>query len=148
MMLCECGRPAENKDTGECATCGAARRKAERMHSREKKLRTPIAKASKKAKSSSSEYSKLKAKFIIDKVCPIYPFLKVVDIHHMKGRSGFADQWARDNGITLQMDVRFWLAVSRKGHMKIELQPQWAKNNHYSLSRTEIIEEQNPKQTT
>jgi hypothetical protein len=70
------------------------------------------------------EYTKLKKEFIKGKVCPIYPHLKVVDIHHKLGR----------NGVLLN-DTRYWLAVSRKGHMKIELNPKWAKEQGYSLSR-------------
>lgn len=41
-MYCLCGNISENRDTGECASCGAARRKAERMQVKEKKPKEAI----------------------------------------------------------------------------------------------------------
>ena len=63
------------------------------------------------------------------------------DIHHKKGRSinSYADQWAKENDIPLFIDPRFFLAVSRVGHKKIETHPKWAKANGYSLSRLDTI---------
>ena len=86
--------------------------------------RKPIRKVSKDMSKKLSEYSRFKKEFIKDKTCPIYPHLKVTDIHHKAGRAG-----------SFLLDTNFWLAVSRKGHMKIELNPIWAKENGYSLPR-------------
>lgn len=71
-----------------------------------------------------AEYAKLKKEFIQDKTCPIYPHLPVTDIHHKKGREG-----------KLLLDTKFWLAVSRKAHIKITNNPKWAVENGYSLLR-------------
>ena len=60
---------------------------------------------------------------------------KATDIHHKMGRIGYADEWARQENIPLLLDVRFWLAVSRKGHQMIEENPEWAKENNYSIDR-------------
>lgn len=51
-------------------------------------------------------------------------------VHHKKGRIG-----------SLLLDQRYWLAVSDEGHREIELNPDWAKEMGYSLSRlkTETI---------
>lgn len=67
-------------------------------------------------------------------ICPITGE-NTTDIHHKKGRIGFADDWARENKITLFLDKRFWLAVSRNGHRQIEENPIWAKEKGYSLNR-------------
>lgn len=121
---CTCGKVSENKDTGECASCGSARRKAERSAQKPVKVYR-IAKVSKKRVKIDSEYHREKAKFLAGKMCPIYANLKAEDIHHMKGRIGL-----------LLMDKRYWLAVSRKAHVKIELNPKWAREQGYSLPRS------------
>lgn len=128
-MTCPCGNPSENLTTGLCASCGSAERKAERMASTVKSPKR-IPKMSNHMRLTLKEYSRLKKEFIKDKICPVFPHLKVVDIHHMKGKEG-----------SLFLDTRYWLAVSLNGHILIELNPRWAKENGYSLSRGEIISE-------
>jgi len=87
-MYCHCGNIVENKDTGECASCGNARRKADRMKVKEKK---PIRKVSIKLQGKLKEYS-VKRKKHLKK----HPFcqikligceIKAVDIHHTKPRA-------------------------------------------------------------
>jgi hypothetical protein len=58
-----------------------------------------------------------------NKLCPITGE-KTTEVHHKKGRVG-----------SLFLDETFWLAVSRKGHQMIEENPEWAKENGYSLNR-------------
>lgn len=70
------------------------------------------------------------------------------DIHHQMGRIGFADKWARDHDISLLIDARFFLAVSRPDHRWIEAHPLEAKKLGYSLSRLANYEEQTEKQGT
>lgn len=72
-----------------------------------------------------------------NKKCPVTG-AATTEIHHMKGRKGFADEWAKLKGIKLLHDQRFWLAVSRSGHRKIEENPEWAKDNSYSFNRLEF----------
>lgn len=82
-------------------------------------------------------YSKERKEFLSlpeNKTCPVTG-QKATEIHHKKGRIGYADDWARQNNISLLIDKRFFLAVSRDGHRKIEENPHWAKDNGFSLSR-------------
>lgn len=104
----------------------------------QKKVYTPIKKKSDKRKKQEAIYLKKRADFLNkkeNKKCPVFPNLPTTDVHHKKGRVGFADAWARHNGINLYLDERFWLAVSRKGHQKIENNPIWAKEKGFSLDR-------------
>lgn len=104
----------------------------------EKRNFKPIPKKSAKRKKEDIEYLKKRAVFLNkeeNKKCPVFPNLYTTDVHHKKGRIGFADEQARLEGISLYLDERFWLAVSRKGHKKIEENPAWAKENGYSIDR-------------
>ena len=97
----------------------------------------PIKKVSEKRQKENREYLKLRKVFLQDpknQICPVKG-IQTTEVHHKMGRIGYADDWARENGITLFLDVRFWLAVSSPGHKLIELQPEWAKRNNYSLKR-------------
>ena len=67
-------------------------------------------------------YNKLRKEFLVDKICPVTG-QPATEIHHMKSR-----------GVNLNK-TEFWLAVSRDGHQKIEMNPAWAKKMGYSLSR-------------
>jgi len=49
---------------------------------------------------------------------------ETTDIHHKKGRIG-----------KLYLDITFWIALSREGHCMVEENPEWAKENGYSLDR-------------
>lgn len=97
-----------------------------------------IPKISKKQKKALTEYFKVRAEFLnslTNYSCPVYPEKSVSDVHHMKGKEGYADDWARENNIPLLIDTRYFLAVSRMGHGYIELHPIWAKENGYSYDR-------------
>lgn len=109
----------ENHDLKLCATCNAKRRDTD-----------------------PAIYPEIKRQFLemcirCDLVCPVMgtPITMDSDIHHKMGRIGYADQWARDLDISLLIDVRYFLAVSREGHNKIEKFPNWAKERGYSLDR-------------
>ncbi len=41
-------------------------------------------------------------------------------VEHTKGRKGFADDWARDNKISLYLDVRFWRGCCHKHNLELE----------------------------
>ena len=91
-----------------------------------------------------SKYSKARTKFFEDpknKRCRVFSEQKANQIHHMKGRKGYADKWARENGIKLLYDTRFFLPVSTDGHRKIEANPAWSYENKYSLSRLENLDQ-------
>jgi len=102
-----------------------------------KDIGKPIPKVSKKKAVLDAKYTVKKIVFMAkpeNKICPVTN-QPTTDIHHKMGRVGFADEWARINNIPLLLDERFWLAVSREGHRQIEENPEWAKENGYSLNR-------------
>lgn len=57
------------------------------------------------------------------------------NLHHKAGRQGYADQWARDSGIKLLWDVRYFMACCEKCHPKrIHEDPEWARVQGYILT--------------
>lgn len=97
----------------------------------------PIKKVSKKQSVRNLQYRVQRIEFLSKKensICPVTG-QKATQVHHMKGRKGYADEWARDNKIWLLNDVRFFLGVSADGHKEIEENPEWAKEMGYSLNR-------------
>src|SRR6187551_3493176 len=123
-MYCECGNISENKDTGECASCGAARRKQERT---KPKVVKPIKKVSEKRAGQNQVYARLRVEYL-----EAYPACEVVDchnkstqIHHMAGRE--------NEKLT---DTDKFLAVCGACHERITLDTQWAISNGYSYQRT------------
>ena len=90
--------------------------------------KSKIAKRSKKRIAQEKIYSQLRKAFLNkkeNKICPITNE-RTTEIHHKKGRIG-----------DLLIDTRYWIALSRTGHIFIEQNPEWAKENGYSLSRLE-----------
>jgi len=127
-MYCHCGNISENRDTGECASCGSARRKAERMQVKEKK---PINKVSEKRKPQLKEYAALREKFLLNKWCAVHGRNCIpTDLHHAKGRIG-----VNEDGLPMLLDVRYFVAVCREAHKMIEENPEYAKEKGYSFSR-------------
>lgn len=101
------------------------------------KKQKPIRKVSAKQEKLDKKYSILRVEFLSlpeNQICPVTK-LPATEVHHVKGRKGYADDWARENNIPLIIDVRFFLAVSRLGHDKIENNPEWARENGYSILR-------------
>jgi hypothetical protein len=85
-----------------------------------------ISQISEKRKTEIQQYSILRKEFLSDPKNQICPITKqpTTDVHHKKGRVG-----------SLFLDTRYWLAVSREGHVMIEENPEWAKEKGYSLNR-------------
>lgn len=70
-------------------------------------------------------YSVLRRQFLEDKeVCEVCKVGQATEVHHKKGRIG-----------DLLTDERFFLAVCRFCHQKLEEFPEWAKKVGYSISR-------------
>ena len=44
------------------------------------------------------------------------------------------------NKIYLYLDKRFWLAVSHKGHRKIESEPEWAYEQGFSIRSNQKLD--------
>lgn len=145
-MICEidgCGRPCEGT-TDKCASHNReARKELKLAEFKFKKIQgksfeqKPIPKVSNKMARLLQEYTKIKRGWIKGKMCAVLKNAPATEVHHMMGRTGYADQFARDNDIPLLIDTRFWLPVSRAGHRKVELLPDWAKKQGFSLSRLE-----------
>lgn len=79
---------------------------------------------SKKRKKQVQEYNKLRVQFLTDN-----PFCKVCgrmagEVHHKAGRIG-----------ERLLDVDNFLPVCHDCHVKIEMNPNWAKENGYSKKR-------------
>ena len=94
-----------------------------------------IPKVSEKRKIEDLKYQVLRTKFLSkpeNQICPVTKE-QTTQIHHMKKRRGFADDWARENNISLYLDTRFWLAVSHTGHQWIESSPEEAYKLGYSI---------------
>ncbi len=114
-MYCECGNISENKDTGECASCGAARRKAER---RVIKPKTPIKKVSEKRKVQLHEFVPIRDKYLFDHPDCEYHGKGCASqvVHHAAGRVGYADDYAREHDIPALIDVRYFRALCHAAH--------------------------------
>ena len=85
----------------------------------------PIAKVSDKRKIENLKYTAQRIIFLgkkENKKCPITG-KPTTDVHHKKGRVG-----------SLFLE-RYWVALSREGHKFVEENPEWAKENGYSLNR-------------
>lgn len=79
---------------------------------------------SKKRAKQNQLYLQLRAAFLVNKICPITKE-PATEVHHKKGRCG-----------ALLTDVRFFLAVSRRGHVWIETHPAEAEKLGYVIKRT------------
>ncbi len=130
-----------------CATHAALMRKAERQgvkdaekHQKKmelaKKGKTSINPISPKQLERMRQYSKDRALWLPGKKCAVFPEKNAVECHHRKGREGYADTWARDNGVWLLNDQRFWLAVSHEGHLKITNNSAWAEEQGFTIKRS------------
>lgn len=85
-----------------------------------------IPKVSEKRKVDNAKYLVLRIEFLgkpENQKCPITG-KPTTDVHHSKGRIG-----------SLLLDTRYWIALSREGHKQVEENPEWAKENGYSLNR-------------
>ena len=93
---------------------------------REKKKRVPIRKLSLKRIAEEKVYKVVRAEYLAEHPkCEVRGCgNKSVEVHHKSGRVG-----------DLLTDKRYFLAVCRGCHQKIELNPLWAKENNYSLNR-------------
>jgi hypothetical protein len=120
------GVPVENQDTGECASCGASRRKAERQASKVKVV-APVKKVSAKRASQTKEYLKLRREYMETHPCceVVECHARSKELHHMGGR---------ENELLLNTDL--FLAVCVEHHHKITTDSKWALENGYSVLRT------------
>jgi len=102
--------------------------KCDEKRNNSKKAKEPyqIPKVSKKRLIEDLQYKVLRTEFLAKKENQICPIMKTqaTTIHHKKGRIG-----------KLYLDTTFWIALSMEGHELVEKNPEWAKENGYSLDR-------------
>ena len=91
---------------------------------RQRKSRGFIKQVSLKRKTENDEYLRRRRIFLAKNPFCAVTGNRATEVHHMKGREG-----------GLLLDERYWLAVSREGHVEIENNPVWAKEMGYSLNR-------------
>jgi len=92
-----------------------------------KKPVKPINKISVKREKENNLYLCIRKQFLKDNPLCAVTGNKATEVHHMAGRIG-----------KLLTDVRYFLPVCRFAHREIELNPIWAKENGYSLKRTNV----------
>lgn len=128
LMNCDC-QPFDIKErNGHSASCNREQRKAEKEALKPVKKQKPIKKVSENMGKTLNVYSHEKRIFLIENPnCAVYPNLPSDDVHHKKGRAT----------IELLLDKVYWLPVSRKAHIRIENNPEWAKEKGFSLMRTQ-----------
>lgn len=126
-MTCDCiesGKTLERN--GHTGSCNRLTRKQLELENKPVKAPKPIAKTSDKMAQALKVYAVQRRDFLkANPICEVFKDRPSIEVHHMKGRAT----------IELLLDTNYWLAVSREGHQKIELNPDWAKEMGYSLSR-------------
>jgi hypothetical protein len=68
-------------------------------------------------------------------ICEVCHQQKSTQIHHKKGRVGYHTYEDYLNDFSLLENPLFFLATCGVCHGKVEQNPDWAKENEYSLSR-------------
>lgn len=102
-----------------------------------KKKNVFINKVSDKKKVENLKYIVLRKEFLgkeENRKCFIEGCNSLADtIEHTRQRIGYADQWARDNGISLFLDTRYWKPCCLKHNLELENNPELAAQ--YKLSK-------------
>lgn len=82
-------------------------------------------------------YSKLREEFLAkpeNQQCFIEGCYNPAEsVEHLRGRKGYYDDWARENKITLYLDVRFWAPCCLSCNLELERNPELSKQ--YQLSK-------------
>lgn len=104
----------------------------------EKKQPGFIKQKSKKQQKKDTKYLKERLVYIHQKPCAICSS-QATEVHHKKGRQGYADEWARQREVSLLHDQRFWLPLCHDCHSWVETHPIEAKTKGYSETRRDVI---------
>ena len=133
---CEQSAPEQPLIAGKCKTHYWQFRSAKWKKS-EPKERKPIPKFSKKREKENREYTIKRLQFLAQPEnlrCFIEGCNKRADtIEHTRGRKGFADDWARENNVSLLLDVRFWKPCCNDHNLELERNPELSQK--YQLSK-------------
>lgn len=110
---------------------------AEKNKDKPKKAPSKIARFSARRKKESPKYTKDRIQFLAqpeNSKCFIEGCNNKADtVEHSMGRRGFADQWARDNNISLYLDVRFWRPCCNYHNLELERDSELSEK--YQLSK-------------
>lgn len=106
---------------------------------KEKEKPKPIPKKSKKQAEEDAKYSAMAKEWLEGRICECCWEVDAEQVHHAKGRKGYADKWAMEKGITLLHDDRYWKALCGICHDKVERHPKYAMERGLTLTRTDII---------
>ena len=133
---CEPSAPEQPLIAGKCKTHYWQFRSTKWKKS-EPKERKPIPKFSKKREKENREYTIKRLLFLAQPEnlrCFIDGCNKRADtIEHLRGRKGFADDWARENNVSLLLDVRFWKPCCNEHNLELERNPELSQK--YQLSK-------------
>lgn len=121
-----CPNPVENRETGLCASCGAAMRKAERQ-SKKVKIVSPVKKITQKRAAQTVEYTKLRREYLaLYPVCEVPECnIKATEIHHQKGKEN-----------DMLLDTNYFMAVCPGHHHEFTEHSNNAIEKGYSYKRT------------
>lgn len=134
-----CGRKCVNQGSGLCDTHERAAKADAKQSSSKNPVGHSVKKVSDKRADLHKRYLELREKWLFGKTCAVFPRNKATEVHHKKGRNGYADKWAQDNNVPLLIDVRFWLPVCRTGHVMITNKPEWAIEKGFSVSPSATV---------
>ena len=102
-----------------------------------KKKRERIPVFSTKRKEENSKYIIKRKAFLNkpeNKICFIEGCNKPANtVEHLRGRVGYADDWARENNIPLLLDQRYWAGCCLEHNLELENNPELSKK--YQLSK-------------
>ena len=133
---CEPSAPEQPLIAGKCKTHYWQFRSTKWKKSEPKEIK-PIPKFSKKREKENREYTIKRLQFLAQPEnlrCFIEGCNKRADtIEHTMGRKGFADDWARENNVSLLLDVRFWKPCCNEHNLELERNPELSQR--YQLSK-------------
>lgn len=137
-----CGTEFKMYRTTDKYCSGKCKMKDKKPDLKLKSLYKPIKQVSEKRKLEDIIYKSERIKFLSlpeNQKCPVTGE-QTSQVHHMRKRRGYADEWARENKVSLYLDKRFWLAVSHKGHEKIEKNHDWACEQGFSIRSNQKLD--------
>lgn len=141
----DCDNPIEAN--GMCGSHNRLSRKQKKEPTKKKAIKA----FSDKKMSEIKEYSRNRKEFLKvpeNTICRVCLKEGADSIHHGMGKIGFADNEARENGISLLLDDRFWIPIHSffinpefgcSCHHFIEVNPEYAKKIGVSFDRLNTV---------
>ena len=135
-ICCECNQLSYIFSKGRCKQC--ASKSYKKLEPKTiLKINKPINKQSKKRAVEQLQYSANRLIFLAkeeNKICFIEGCNRLANsVEHQRGRVGFADDYARENNISLFLDERFWKPCCIEHNLELETNPELSRK--YQLSK-------------